>query len=103
MDEQIIAGILVCLPPKSVYRFRPESKSWNHLISHPLFIQRYDSRLRRRGGAGLSAMFQGASARPDYLPPGKKSVMNILRLDLPGRVYHTAGCTAGTVQPVAFL
>ncbi|CAH9132180.1 unnamed protein product [Cuscuta epithymum] len=88
MDEQIITRILVCLPPKSVYRFRLVSKSWNRLISHPFFIQRYDSQLRRRGGAGMLALFQDALVRPEYLRPGnekvKKSLMNILPLDLPG-------------------
>ncbi|CAH9132185.1 unnamed protein product [Cuscuta epithymum] len=57
MNDQIIAEILVRLPPKSVYRFRAVSKSWNKLTSQPYFIKKYDSRQRPPDGVGLLSLF----------------------------------------------
>ncbi|CAH9132187.1 unnamed protein product [Cuscuta epithymum] len=71
MNDQILAEILVRLPPKSVYRFRAVSKSWNELISHPYFIKKYDSRQRLPDGVGLLSLF-GDSYCPCSFSHSKK-------------------------------
>ncbi|CAH9142214.1 unnamed protein product [Cuscuta epithymum] len=87
MDEQILTRILLYLPPKSVYRFRVVSKSWNDLISHPFFIRRYDSE-RRGGGLGLLFLFyeQMLPCNIRYSKPPMNSNKNckIVPLDIPG-------------------
>ncbi|CAH9117077.1 unnamed protein product [Cuscuta europaea] len=90
MDEQIVARILVCLPPKSVYRFRAVSKSWNDLISHPFFIQRYGRQQRPGGGLGMLFGFCDStlpSLSSQHPKSNLKSVIKILPLDIPsGRI-----------------
>ncbi|CAH9132494.1 unnamed protein product [Cuscuta epithymum] len=81
MDEQVMVGVLLCLPPKAIYRFRVVSKTWNELISHPFFIERYDGRRRRRGGPRLLALFQTSVCYSDRWPPTYHT--NILSVDLP--------------------
>ncbi|CAH9082511.1 unnamed protein product [Cuscuta epithymum] len=81
MDEQVMMGVLLCLPPKAIYRFRVVSKSCNELISHPFFIERYDGRRRRRGGPRLLALFQKTVSYTDPRRPTYRT--NILSVDLP--------------------
>ncbi|CAH9110580.1 unnamed protein product [Cuscuta europaea] len=81
MDEQIVMGVLLCLPPKAIYRFRVVSKSWNELISHQFFIERYDGRRRQRGGPRLLALFQRTESCSNPSRPNNRT--NILSVDLP--------------------
>ncbi|CAH9077346.1 unnamed protein product [Cuscuta epithymum] len=72
MNDQILAEILVRLPPKSVYRFRAVSKSWNQLISHPYFIEKYDRQQRRPDGVGLLSVFKDISCPCSFCQPKKR-------------------------------
>ncbi|CAH9117073.1 unnamed protein product [Cuscuta europaea] len=83
MNDQILAEILVCLPPKSVYRFRAVSKSWNELISHPYFIKKYDSRQRRPDGVGLLSLSKDMNCPCSFSQPKeRKKLVEYHSLDL---------------------
>ncbi|CAH9116987.1 unnamed protein product [Cuscuta europaea] len=89
MDELLLAGILLCLPPKSIYRFRVVSKTWNSLISDPFFIERYDSKRRRRHeGGGLLALFQNTIVWPYSSQPDRydQKSLKILPLDANSKI-----------------
>ncbi|CAH9132182.1 unnamed protein product [Cuscuta epithymum] len=86
MDEQIITRILLCLPPKSLFRFRVVSKSWNHLISDPFFVERYNSG-RRGGRFWLLAFFRPPTEKKKRTKKNKEKrtyTLKMIPLDSPG-------------------
>ncbi|CAH9117075.1 unnamed protein product [Cuscuta europaea] len=101
MDDQIVTRILVCLAPKSVFRFRVVSKSWNDLISDPFFIERYDSE-RRGGRFGLLAFFRTPTKTTKRTEKTKKTCMlKIIPLDISG--YKKIEYQSGELERGTFI
>ncbi|KAK9283946.1 hypothetical protein L1049_012203 [Liquidambar formosana] len=71
--DDVLIEILLRVPVESVFRFKSVSKTWNHMLSHPSFINKYQTRLRKSSSSSpspfpLLGFFQGSVCRRRNLP-----------------------------------